>query len=98
LTGDASTPLLVAGVAYFVVLGSCDGGNAFARLQCFGAPKLDLGGPDGAGDMNPVVICRPLERFARVDGPVEVLLPLAIVLSCLSCLLNLHPFTLTILV
>lgn len=48
--------------------------------------------------MHPVVVCSSLERLSRVDGPVEILLPLAVEFSCLACLLNLDPFTLPILV
>lgn len=96
VTRDASTTLLVARLTHFVISGSCDGGNAFAGFQCFGTPKPDLGGPNGACDVNPIVICSPLEWFSRVDGPVEILLPLAVILGCLSCLLNLDSFTFTI--
>lgn len=48
--------------------------------------------------MDPVVVRCALQRLARVDRPVHVLLSLLIEFGSLACLLNFYPLTLTILV
>jgi hypothetical protein len=72
-------------------------GDTFAGTEGLGIPKLDLGRPDSAGDVNPVVVGRPLQRFTRVDRAVHLFLLLAVVVGRLLGVFTLHPLSLTLL-
>jgi hypothetical protein len=72
-------------------------GDTFAGTEGLGITKLDLGGPDSAGDVNPVVVGRPLQRFARVDRAIHLFLLLAVVVGRSLGIFTLHPLSLTLL-
>lgn len=83
VASHARTTLLAAGFANFLVRGPGDGGDAFAWLECLRISESDLRMEDGAGDMNPIVVCRPLERLSWIYRPPKVLLALAVKVGCL---------------
>lgn len=83
VASHAGTTLRLAGFAHLLVPSAGNRRDALARLECLCVSKFDLGGKDGAGDMNPVFVCRLLQRLSRVDRSAEVFLPFPVELSCL---------------
>ena len=97
VAAHACAPGSVANNADLVVLAPRNRRNALGWTERLGVPKLDLGSPHGASNMNPVVVGGPLERLARIDRAVHLLLLLAVVLGSLDRLLALLPLSLLVL-
>lgn len=97
IAADTSSAVLFASSANLRVLGSVDQWDALNRGKRFGIAKLDFRGPNRASNMHPIVVCSPLQGFARVDGSVQLLLLLPIVFGSLDGILSLLAFTLTLL-
>lgn len=66
VTLDGRTASLFADFARRVKSVGRNEADAFCRFEHLGNAKLDLWGPDGAGDMHPVVPSGPLKGFARI--------------------------------
>src|SRR6187402_1620941 len=56
--------------------------DALTSPERLGITKLDLGSPDGAGDVDPVVVGCSLQGLPRVRWSVHLLLLLPVVLGC----------------
>jgi hypothetical protein len=86
-----------ADLAHLGVFCPWNQGDGLARTEGLGVSKLDLGREHGTGDVHPVVVGRPLQGFARVDGAVHLLLLLAVVISRALGVLAFHPLPLPVL-
>jgi len=71
-TAHASATDLLAHLANLVISRLGNQGYSLARSQGLGVTKLDLRGPGGACDVDPVVVCRSFKRFTRVDWAMRV--------------------------
>lgn len=97
MTSHAGTTLRLASFAHLLVSSAGNQRDALAGLECLCVSKFDLGCEDGAGDMDPIFVCCPLERLSGVDRPAEIFLPFSVELSCLDGHLLLLSLTLAFL-
>lgn len=97
IAADTSSAILLASSANLRVLGTVDQWDALNRGKRFGIAKLDLRSPNRASDMHPIVVCSPLQGFARVGRSVHLLLLLPIVFGSLDSIFPLLALTLTLL-
>jgi hypothetical protein len=74
-----------------------DQGDTLAGAESFGVTKFDLGRPDSAGDVDPVVVGGPFQGFAGIDRTIHLLLLFAVVVSRLLSVLTFHPLPLALL-
>lgn len=98
MASHAGPSRLATSLTDLLVLCSGYQGNALRRLDGLCVGEFDLWSPHRAGDVNPVVVGSSLEGFPRVDRPTTVFLLLAIVVCCLSRLLDLELLPLPLLV
>jgi hypothetical protein len=75
-----------------------DQGNAFAGAESLRIAEFDLGRPDSAGDMHPVIVGGSLQGLTRIDRAAHLFLLLAVVLGCSLGVLAFHPLPLLLLV
>lgn len=97
MAGDTRAINFVAELASLLVSSLGNRRDALRRLQCLGVSKLDLGSPDSASNVNPVVVCSPLQRLSRVDGTVQILLSFTVIVCRFTCLLDLEFLAFTVL-
>lgn len=93
LTRHASAIVRLANLADLLKTSPRNGRNSFARLQSLCISKFDLWCEDSAGNVDPIVVCRPLQGLSRVDGPAIVLLTLPVEIGCFNSHLLLQSLT-----
>lgn len=97
VTWYTSAALLLADFTHFLITRPGNRGDALAGLEGLGVCEFDLGSEDGAGYVDPIVVCRPLQRFPGVYRSAEFLLEFSVEIGCLLGRLLLQPFALALL-
>lgn len=97
VAGDTSATFVTTGLTNLIVSRTRDRGDTLRRAQSLCLAKLDFWCPYRASNMDPVVVCCPLEGFSRIDWAIRLFLPLPVEVCGLLGLFTLESFTLLLL-